>query len=63
MLKNNECDLAILQGLYGAEAYHGKGSYAGNPMQKMAGITMLWQNVEHFALLAKYAKTGTVMPT
>ncbi|BCR06673.1 C4-dicarboxylate ABC transporter substrate-binding protein [Desulfuromonas versatilis] len=59
MLKNNECDLAILQGLYGAEAYHGKGSYAGDPMQKMAGITMLWQNVEHFALLSKYAKTGT----
>ena len=61
MLKNNECDLAILQGLYGMEAYNGKGSYAGNPMQKMGGITMLWQNVEHFALLAKYAKTGTIM--
>jgi len=61
MLKNNECDLAILQGLYGAQAYHGKGSYEGNPMQKMAGVTMLWQNVEHFALLSKYAKSGTVM--
>ncbi len=61
MLKNNECDLAILQGLYGMQAYHGKGSYAGDPMKKMAGITMLWQNVEHFALLSKYAKTGTIM--
>ena len=61
MLKNKECDLAILQGLYGMQAYHGKGSYAGQPMQQMAGITMLWQNVEHFALLSKYARTGTVM--
>jgi hypothetical protein len=60
MLKNNECDLAILQGLYGAQAYHGKGPYAGSPMKKMAGITMLWQNVEHFPLLAKYVKTGTL---
>lgn len=61
MLKNKECDLAILQGLYGMEAYNGKGSYTGAPMQQMAGITMLWQNVEHFALLTKYAKTGTIM--
>ncbi len=61
MLKNRECDLAILQGLYGMEAYNGKGSYAGTPMKDMYGITMLWQNVEHFALLTKYAKTGTIM--
>ena len=61
MLKNRECDLAILQGLYGMEAYNGKGSYAGQPMKGMYGITMLWQNVEHFALLTKYAKTNTIM--
>lgn len=60
MLKNNECDLAILQGLYGAQAFEGKGSYEGRPMKNMAAITMLWQNVEHFALLSKYIKTGTV---
>lgn len=61
MLKNRECDMAILQGLYGMEAFNGKGSYAGQPMKDMYGITMLWQNVEHFALLSKYAKTGTIM--
>jgi TRAP transporter TAXI family solute receptor len=61
MLKNKECDLAILQGLYGMQAYNGKGSYAGQPMQGMLGISMLWQNVEHFALLAKYAKSGTIL--
>jgi TRAP transporter TAXI family solute receptor len=61
MLKNNECDMAILQGLFGAQAYHGRGKYEGTPMKKMAGITMLWQNVEHFALLSKYADSGTIM--
>jgi len=58
MLKNKECDLAILQGLYGAQAYHGKGPYQGQPMQEMLGITMLWQNVEHFPLLARHVKKG-----
>ncbi len=61
MLKNKECELAILQGLYGAEAYHGRGSYQGSAMQQMAGITMLWHNVEHFTLLSRFAKTGTIM--
>lgn len=60
MLKNNECDLAIIQGLYAAQAFNGKGSYEGRPMTEMAAITMLWQNVEHFAVLSKYAQTGTV---
>lgn len=60
MLKNNECDLAIIQGLYAAQAFNGKGSYEGRPMKEMSAITMLWQNVEHFAVLSKYAKTGTV---
>jgi uncharacterized protein len=60
MLKNGECDLAILQGLYAAEGYHGKGAYDGKPMKQMLGITMLWYNVEHFPLLARYAKTGTL---
>jgi len=60
MLKNNECDLAIIQGLYAAQAFNGKGSYEGRPMKMMSAITMLWQNVEHFAVLSKYARTGTV---
>lgn len=61
MLKNRECEMAILQGLFGAQAYHGRGSYEGAPMRDMAGITMLWHNVEHFTLLSRLAKTGTIM--
>jgi TRAP transporter TAXI family solute receptor len=60
MLKNKEADMAILQALFGQEAYNGTGAYAGKPMKEFRSITMLWENVEHFALLKKYAKTGTI---
>jgi TRAP transporter TAXI family solute receptor len=60
MLKNKEADMAILQALFGQEAYNGKGKYEGKPMKEMRAITMLWENVEHFALLNKYVKTGTM---
>lgn len=60
-LRDQESDLAILQGLFAAQAYHGRGRYENAPMKKMAGITMLWDNVEHFALLNSYLKTGTIM--
>ncbi len=61
MLKNKEAQLAILQALFGAQAYNGKGLYEGNPIKDFRAITMLWQNVEHFALLNKYVKAGDIM--
>ncbi|RMG59800.1 MAG: TAXI family TRAP transporter solute-binding subunit, partial [Deltaproteobacteria bacterium] len=61
MLKNKEADLAILQALFGAMAYNGKQLYEGNPIKDFRAITMLWENVEHFVLLKKYAKTGNIM--
>jgi hypothetical protein len=60
MLKNKECDLAILQALFGQNAYNGEGPYAGKAFKDFRSVTMLWENVEHFALLNKYVKTGTV---
>jgi len=60
MLKNKEADLAILQALFGQEAYNGTGKYEGKPMKEFRAVTMLWENVEHFALLNKYVKTGTM---
>lgn len=60
MLKNNEAQMAILQALYGLNAYRGEGPYAGSPMKDFRSVTMLWENVEHFALLKKYAATGTI---
>ncbi|MDF1590642.1 MAG: TAXI family TRAP transporter solute-binding subunit [Desulfobacterales bacterium] len=58
MLKNKEAQLAILQGIFGAMAYKGKALYEGKPMKDFQTITMLWQNIEHFIILKKYAKSG-----
>ena len=61
MMIKNECQLAILQGLFGAQAYNGLGMYEGKPFKDFQTITMLWENIEHFALLNKYVKSGTIM--
>ncbi len=60
MLKNKEADMAILQALFGQNAYNGLGPYKGKPVKNFRAITMLWENVEHFVLLSKYVKTGTM---
>ena len=60
MLKQKEADFAILQSLFGLQASRGMGFYEGNPVKSFRSITMLWPNVEHFAVMKEYAKTGTV---
>ena len=61
MLKNKECQMAILQSLFGLNAYNGAGPYEGKAMKDFRSITMLWENVEHFAIASKYVKNGTIM--
>lgn len=58
LLKNREADLAIIQSLYGAMAWQGRGPYERKEQSYIRSITVLWENVEHFVILAKYAKTG-----
>ena len=61
LLRENEVQFAILQGLYGAYAWQGTGPIqADGPQNNLRAVTMLWQNVEHFAVNKKFAKTGTV---
>jgi len=61
LLRDNEVQFAILQGLYGAYAWNGTGPIASEgPQKNLRAVTMLWQNVEHFAINKKFAKTGTV---
>lgn len=60
MLKNKEADLAILQALFGLNAYKGEGPYKGKAFKDFRSITMLWENVEHFPLLNKYMKKGDI---
>ncbi|MCB1786931.1 MAG: TAXI family TRAP transporter solute-binding subunit [Chromatiaceae bacterium] len=61
LLRENETQFAILQGLYGAYAWNGSGPLEKDGPQKgLRAVTMLWQNVEHFLVKAEYAKTGTI---
>lgn len=61
LLRDNEAQFAILQGLYGYYAWEGKGPLAQDgPQKELRSISMLWQNVEHFTVLTEKAKTGTI---
>ena len=61
LLRENEAQFAILQGLYGAWAWAGEGklSQAG-PQKNLRSVSMLWQNVEQFVIKTKYATSGTI---
>lgn len=62
LMRENEVQFSILQGLYGAYAWKGTGPIASEgPQKNLRSVTMLWQNVEHFAVNSKFAKTGTVV--
>lgn len=61
LLKDNETQFAILQGLYGYYAWNGEGPFKEEGAHKdLRSVTMLWQNVEQFTILADGVKTGTV---
>ena len=60
LLKNQEADLAILQGLFGTMAWSGTGKYEGKPEQEFRAITSLWQNVEHFVIPKQFVTTGNI---
>src|SRR5210317_635747 len=61
LLRDNEVQFAILQGLFGYYAWNGKGPLENDgPQKELRSMTMLWQNVEHFTILADKAKTGTI---
>lgn len=61
LLRENEAQLAIMQGLYGAWAWEGEGGFKeSGPQKKLRSISMLWQNVEHFAVRSDLVKSGTV---
>ncbi|MDE1465062.1 TAXI family TRAP transporter solute-binding subunit [Spartinivicinus poritis] len=61
LMNDNEAQFAILQGLYGAWAKKGEGQLKNlGAQRKLRSITMLWQNVEHFIVDAKLAKSGSL---
>ena len=59
LLRDNEVQFAILQGLYGYYAWQGVGPVeADGPQKDLRSVSMLWQNVEQFVVDADKAKTG-----
>jgi len=61
LMRDNETQLAILQGLYGSYAWNGTGPLADKgPQTELRAVTMLWQNVEHFLVRKDSVKTGTM---
>jgi uncharacterized protein len=61
LMRDNEVQFSILQGLYGYWAWNGSGELAQDgPQKDLRSISMLWQNVEHFVVDSSKAKTGTI---
>ncbi len=61
LLRENEAQFAILQGLYGFYASTGTGPIeADGPQSNLRSVSMLWQNVEQFVVTSDAAETGTM---
>ncbi|MGB0747477.1 MAG: TAXI family TRAP transporter solute-binding subunit [Magnetospiraceae bacterium] len=61
LLREDESQFAILQGLFGSYAWNGTGPIEGDgPQKNLRSVSMLWQNVEQYTILSEYAKTGTI---
>ena len=61
LLREDEAQFAILQGLFGYYAATGTGPVEKDgPQKDLRAITMLWPNVEQFVVAADDAKSGTM---
>lgn len=59
LMREDQAQFAILQGLYGAWAWNGTGQVkAEGPQKNLRSVTMLWQNVEHFLVRSGNVKSG-----
>ena len=60
LLREQQVQFALLQGIYGAWAKDGSGALQSDgPQSYLRSITTLWPNVEHWLVRAQYAPTGT----
>ncbi len=60
LMQKKEAQMGILQSLFGSMAWQGKGKYEGKKVEFLRSMTMLWENVEHFAIDAKFKKNGNI---
>ena len=60
LLRDNQAQFAILQGIFAAWAWNGDGPIS-RPQPWLRSICALWQNADHFVLLKELAGDGTIM--
>lgn len=61
LLREQQAQFAILQGLYGYYAAQGVGPLEQEGKQEhLRSVSMLWQNVEHFLVDEEYRDSGTI---
>jgi TRAP transporter TAXI family solute receptor len=61
LMRENEAQFSILQGLFGAWAASGEGAVeADGPQPNVMSVANIWPNVEHFVIAANRADTGTI---
>jgi len=61
LLRENQAQFAILQGLFGQWAATGTGKVEADGVQEnLRSVSMLWQNVEQMVMASDAASTGTV---
>lgn len=59
LLREDQAQFAILQGLYGKWAWNGTGKVS-EKQPHLRSVSMLWQNVEHFVVSADNVSSGTI---
>jgi len=60
LLRDNQAQFAILQGLFGAWSWAGEGPVR-EPQTQLRSVSALWKNVEHFVLLSELASSGGII--
>lgn len=61
LMKKDEAQFGILQGLYGAWAWNGLGPFKQQgPNKEFRSVTMLWKNVEHFTVEKSAMKSDDI---
>ena len=61
LLREDQAQFAIMQGLYGKWAANGTGAVENEgPQEWLRSVTMLWQNVEHFGIRTDHVESGTI---
>jgi hypothetical protein len=59
LMRENQAQFGILQGLYGAWAWTGSGEFQElGPQRDLRSVTMLWRNVEHFTIASEFVRAG-----